>query len=86
MSIGVRPDARGQGVGQMLVTALIAEAARRGIGLCLNVRSTNPARRLYERLGGVRRRSGRRKTQTAEPTQGPQLQSKVFRDLLFPVP
>jgi GNAT superfamily N-acetyltransferase len=51
MSIGVRPDARGQGVGQLLVTALIAEAARRGIGLCLNVRSTNPARRLYERLG-----------------------------------
>jgi hypothetical protein len=31
--------------------ALIGEAARRGLGLCLSVRSENPARRLYERLG-----------------------------------
>ena len=51
LSIGVRPDARGQGVGQMLMRALIAEATRRGLGLCLNVRNTNPARRLYERMG-----------------------------------
>jgi GNAT superfamily N-acetyltransferase len=51
ISIGVRPDARGQGVGQLLMCAVIAEAARRGLGLCLNVRSTNPARRLYERQG-----------------------------------
>jgi predicted GNAT family acetyltransferase len=35
----------------MLVGALIAEATRRGLGLCLNVRQTNPARRLYERMG-----------------------------------
>jgi ribosomal protein S18 acetylase RimI-like enzyme len=31
--------------------ALIGEAARHGLGLCLSVRSENPARRLYERLG-----------------------------------
>jgi ribosomal protein S18 acetylase RimI-like enzyme len=51
ISIGVRESARGQGVGEMLLRSLIAEAARRGLRLCLNVRSTNPARRLYERLG-----------------------------------
>jgi GNAT superfamily N-acetyltransferase len=51
MSIAVKPDVRGQGVGRMLVAALIAEARHRGLGLCLNVRNTNPARRLYERMG-----------------------------------
>ena len=49
--IGVKPDARGQGVGENLMRALIGEAARRELGLCLSVRSANPARRLYERLG-----------------------------------
>ena len=51
VSIGVTPNARGQGVGEKLMRALIGEAARRGLGLCLSVRSENPARRLYERLG-----------------------------------
>src|SRR5215470_10610215 len=51
VSIGVNPEARGQGVGEKLMRALISEAARRGLGLCLTVRSENPARRLYERLG-----------------------------------
>jgi len=51
VSIGVNPEARGQGVGEKLMRALIAEAARRGLGLCLSVRTENPARRLYERLG-----------------------------------
>jgi hypothetical protein len=35
----------------MLLHALFAEAARRGVGLCLNVRHDNPAQRLYERVG-----------------------------------
>jgi len=48
VSIGVKPNARGQGVGEKLMRALIGEGARRGLGLCLSVRS---ARRLYERLG-----------------------------------
>ena len=51
MSIGVNPNARGQGIGETLMRALIGEAARCGLGLCLSVRSENPARRLYERLG-----------------------------------
>ena len=51
VSVGVRPNARGQGIGEKLMRALIGEAARRGLGLSLSVRSENPARRLYERLG-----------------------------------
>ena len=51
VSIGVKPNARGQGVGEKLMRALIDEAAGSGLGLCLSVRSENPARRLYERLG-----------------------------------
>ena len=51
VSIGVNANARGQGVGEKLMRALIGEAARRGLGLCLSVRSENPAHRLYERLG-----------------------------------
>jgi ribosomal protein S18 acetylase RimI-like enzyme len=51
ITIGVKPHLRGQGVGRRLLDALRAEAARRDIGLCLNVRHDNPARRLYERTG-----------------------------------
>ena len=51
VTIGVKPYVRGRGVGGMLLDALFAEAARRGVGLCLNVRHDNPARRLYERVG-----------------------------------
>ena len=51
VTIGVKPHIRGRGVGGMLLHALLGEAARRGIGLCLNVRHDNPARRLYERVG-----------------------------------
>ena len=51
ITIGVKPHLRGQGVGRRLLKALTAEAAQRGIGLCLNVRHDNPARRLYKRVG-----------------------------------
>lgn len=51
VSIGVRPNAPGRGVGEKLMRVLIGEADRRGLGLYLSVRSENPARRLYERLG-----------------------------------
>ena len=51
VSIAVKPEARGQDVGQKLLRALIVEAGRRGVGLCLSVRTENPARRLYERVG-----------------------------------
>jgi len=51
VTIGVSETARGRGVGGRLLRAVIAEAERRGVGLCLNVRHDNPARRLYERIG-----------------------------------
>jgi ribosomal protein S18 acetylase RimI-like enzyme len=51
ITIGVKPHIRGRGVGGMLLHALFAEAARRGVSLCLNVRHDNPAQRLYERVG-----------------------------------
>jgi GNAT superfamily N-acetyltransferase len=51
VSFGVYESKRGQGVGQALIEALILDARRRGVGLCLNVRDTNPALRLYERVG-----------------------------------
>jgi ribosomal protein S18 acetylase RimI-like enzyme len=51
VTIGVSEAARGKGVGGRLLGALVADAARRGVGLCLNVRHDNPARRLYERIG-----------------------------------
>ena len=38
-------------MGEILLRTLIAEARDRGLRLCLNIRSTNPARRLYERVG-----------------------------------
>lgn len=51
ITIGVKPNLHGQGIGGMLLDALIAEAAKRNVDLCLNVRHDNPARRLYERIG-----------------------------------
>lgn len=42
---------RGRGIGTEVVKALIEEAARAGRGMTLGVVKTNPALRLYERLG-----------------------------------
>ena len=61
MTIAVREDRQGHGVGRALLTELIGEAARRGaVDLFLEVRHDNaPARRLYHDIGfvdiGVRR-------------------------------
>jgi ribosomal protein S18 acetylase RimI-like enzyme len=55
LAIGVRPDARGRGVGTALLEALIAQAREAGVhALSLSVEEENPATRLYERLGFVR--------------------------------
>jgi ribosomal protein S18 acetylase RimI-like enzyme len=51
LAIGVRESFRGCGIGTALMRALIHEATSRKLGLCLNVRETSPALRLYERLG-----------------------------------
>jgi ribosomal protein S18 acetylase RimI-like enzyme len=51
VSIAVRDDTRGKGVGETLLRTLVDEAAARGLRLTLDVRETNPAKRLYERLG-----------------------------------
>jgi ribosomal-protein-alanine N-acetyltransferase len=62
LTIGVRPELQGRGVGSTLLTALLEEAAVRGCGeVFLDVRADNDrARRLYERFGftavGVRKR------------------------------
>ena len=42
---------RGRGIGTEVVKALIAEGARTGLAVTLGVVKTNPALRLYERLG-----------------------------------
>ena len=42
---------RGQGIGTQLVKGLIEEAGRAGRAVTLGVMKTNPALRLYERLG-----------------------------------
>ena len=62
LTIGVRPELQGRGVGARLLTALLDEAAARGCReVFLEVRADNDrARRLYERFGftpiGVRKR------------------------------
>lgn len=54
IGIGVEVDHRGHGVGSRLLTALCAEADRRGLGgLSLSVESDNPAARFYEDAGFV---------------------------------
>ena len=52
LTIGVRADTRGQGIGQAPLQALIALAQSQGYAaLSLSVDRNNPACRLYERLG-----------------------------------
>jgi ribosomal protein S18 acetylase RimI-like enzyme len=54
ITIGVRPDARGRGVGTALLRALADHGRRREVpALSLSVEPDNPALRLYERQGFV---------------------------------
>ncbi|MCL2850205.1 MAG: GNAT family N-acetyltransferase [Micrococcales bacterium] len=52
LAVAVRADQRGQGVGARLVEALMAALADAGFAqVSLSVDKTNPAQRLYQRLG-----------------------------------
>ena len=54
VSVAVRDDWRGQGIGTALLTSLLREAATAGFqALSLSVSADNPAVRLYKRLGVV---------------------------------
>ena len=52
VSVAVRAEHRGRGVGTVLLRALVGEARDRGIGrLSLSVARDNPAVSLYQRIG-----------------------------------
>ena len=52
LGIAVRGEARGRGIGTLLLRALLAEARRSGVAeLSLSVERDNPAARLYARVG-----------------------------------
>lgn len=51
LDISLLPEARGQGLGSLLLRELMAEAQQRGTPLTISVEVHNPALRLYQRLG-----------------------------------
>ena len=51
VDIALLPPFRAAGIGTRLLAGLIMEAKRRGVPLTIHVEISNPARRLYERLG-----------------------------------
>ena len=51
IDIALLPEHRGAGIGTRLMHALVAEAARRAMPMCLYVEFDNPVRSLYRRLG-----------------------------------
>lgn len=53
LAIAVVPSCTGRGVGAQLLMHLLDAAARDYPAVYLNVRATNPAKRLYERFGFV---------------------------------
>jgi ribosomal protein S18 acetylase RimI-like enzyme len=53
LAIAVAPSCTGRGVGAQLLTHLFNTAAASYPAVYLNVRATNPAKRLYERFGFV---------------------------------
>ena len=75
VDIALLPAYRGLGIGERLLTALLAEADGAGASVTIHVEHQNRARRLYERLGFVEvedegvyvrmEREGRRDTEEA---------------------
>jgi GNAT superfamily N-acetyltransferase len=53
IDISLLPEARGAGVGTAVLRQTLSDAAEAGRPVTLTVAATNPARRLYERLGFV---------------------------------
>lgn len=53
VDIALLPEHRGRGVGSALLRDLLAEATASGRCVTIHVEASNPARRLYERLGFV---------------------------------
>ena len=53
IDIALLPGFRGSGIGGRLLAGLLAEAAQAGTSVSIHVEHTNPAARLYERLGFV---------------------------------
>lgn len=51
VDIALMPEARGQGLGTILLKEILDEAAAKGAIVSIHVENFNPARRLYERLG-----------------------------------
>ncbi|WP_371875088.1 GNAT family N-acetyltransferase [Duganella vulcania] len=51
IDISLLPEWRGQGHGTQLLRGLQQDAARDGAGISMQVEGSNPAQRLYERLG-----------------------------------
>jgi ribosomal protein S18 acetylase RimI-like enzyme len=51
MDIALVAEARGRGIGGMLVRELLEEAGAQGKSVSIHVEMNNPALRLYERLG-----------------------------------
>ncbi|HEY4678240.1 MAG TPA: GNAT family N-acetyltransferase [Candidatus Angelobacter sp.] len=54
VDISLLPEHRGQGIGGELIRALIKECVQSGAVLQLQVLNTNPAQRLYTRLGFIK--------------------------------
>lgn len=53
LAIAVLPDHLGKGIGTQLLTHVLDAAKKHYSSVVLSVRATNPARRLYERMGFV---------------------------------
>jgi [ribosomal protein S18]-alanine N-acetyltransferase len=81
-NVAVSPDARGQGIGAMLVAEVVARAEKRGVReLFLEVRPSNgSARHLYEKFGFEQ--VGRRRNYYQEPIED----ALVLRRGLAPAP
>jgi ribosomal protein S18 acetylase RimI-like enzyme len=51
IDIALLPEHLNRGIGTQLISELLAEAASAGLPVTIHVKSSNPARHLYERLG-----------------------------------